>query len=153
MELRDYCDDFFTIGDIAIMSRHTGNSAYDFDFRRYFECKSVVSETKSPVLMHIGAIEDYAGICEALRDMGMKPLIYESKHLRCSTIEQWYPTLKARTPYTRIYDALPPVEELLEHFAFPVFIKGNRQTNRHKRSQCIIDNADAYKNLRAEYSI
>lgn len=152
MELRDYCDDFFTIGDIAILYRRTGNSAYDFDFRRYFDCKSVVAETKSQVLLHIGAIEDYTGVCAVLSDMGMKPLTSEGRHLHCSTIEEWYPALRDRTPYTRIYDALPTLEELLEHFTFPVFIKGNRQTNRHKRSQCIIENAGAYGKLREAWA-
>ena len=152
MEIRDYCDDFFTIGEIAILYRHTGNSAYDFDFRRYFDCKSVVAETKSPVLLHIGAIEDYVGVCAALGDMGMKPLTSEGRHLHCSTIEEWYPALKDKTPRTRIYDTLPTIDELLEHFTFPVFIKGNRQTNRHRRSQCIIENAEAYGKLREEWA-
>ena len=152
MELRDYCDDFFNIGDIAILYRHTGNNAYDFDFRRYFDCKSIVAETKSPVLLHIGAIEDYSGVCAVLDDMGMKPLTYEGEHLRSSTIEEWYPALKDRTPRTRVYDTLPTVEELLENFTFPVFIKGNRQTNRHRRSQCIIENAEAYGKLREEWA-
>lgn len=152
MELRDFCDDFFTIGDIAILCRQIGNSTYDFDFRRYFACKSVVAETKSPVLLHIGAIEDYPGVCTLLSDMGMKPLTREGQHLRCSTIEKWYPALKDRTPYTRVYDTLPKAEELLEHFTFPIFIKGNRQTNRHRRSQCIIENADAYRDLREEWA-
>jgi hypothetical protein len=34
---------------------------------------------------------------------------------------------------------------------FPVFIKGNRQTNNHKRSQCIIENVNQYEALRKEW--
>lgn len=148
MELRDICDDFIQIGDIAVLNKRTGNDVYDFDFRNHFDCKSVVSEIDSPVLLHIGAVEDYEGLEEMIESMGMKLLVHNAEHLRCSTIEKWYPAIKDRTPFTKIYDELPDVNELLKDFSFPVFIKGNRQTNRHNKSQCIIENAEAYENLK-----
>lgn len=86
MDLRQVSDDFFTIGNIAVLQRKTGNEVYDFDFRNYFECKSVVTEIKDPILLHIGAVEDYAGIENMLEQMGMKLLVHEAEHLRCSTI-------------------------------------------------------------------
>ena len=150
-DIRKYFNDFFTIGKVAVMQRNTGNAVYDFDFRSHFECKSVISETEEPVLLHIGAIEDYAGIETALEEIGMKLLIHEAEHLRCSTIEKWYPVLKSKTPYTKVYEELPDTEGLLEDFSFPVFIKGNRQTNRHKKSQCIIESAAQYEALRQEW--
>jgi len=147
MDLRQVSDDFFTIGNIAVLQRKTGNDLYDFDFRNHFECKSVIAETKDPILLHIGAIKDYAGMEDMFEQMGMKLLVHEAEHLRCSTIEGWYPALKEKTPFTKIYDALPPVEEILKDFSFPIFIKGNRQTNRHKKAQCIIEDKGAYENL------
>ena len=33
MDIRKYSDDFFTIGNIAILQRTTGNGRYDFNFR------------------------------------------------------------------------------------------------------------------------
>ena len=151
MDIRTISDDLFTIGNIAILNRKTGNDVYDFDFRNNYECKSVVSEIESPVVLHIGAVENYAEVERTLESLGMKLLIREAEHLRCSTIEKWYPALKEKTPFTKIYDELPPVEELLIEFSFPVFIKGNRQTNHHKKSQCIIENADQYDALRNEW--
>lgn len=151
MDIRTISDDFFTIGNIAILQRKTGNDVYDFDFRNNFECRSVVSEVEAPVLLHIGAVEDYAEVEATLEDMGMKLLVHEKEHLRCSTIEEWYPSLKDKTPFTKIYDELPQAEELLNDFSFPVFIKGNRQTNRHKKSQCIIESVDQYNALREEW--
>ena len=62
MKIRDFSDDFFSIGKISIVNRTTCNDRYDFNFRNYFDCKSVVSETENPILLHIGAIEEYAGI-------------------------------------------------------------------------------------------
>ncbi len=97
MDIRDFSDDFFTIGNIAILQRNIGNNAYDFNFRNTFECKSVVTEVDEPVLLHIGAVEDYAGVEAAIEDMGMKLLVHEAEHLRCRTIEKWYTLLKVRT--------------------------------------------------------
>lgn len=80
--------------------------------------------------------------------MGMKLLVHNAEHLRCSTIEKWYPEIKDKTPFTKIYEKFPDVDELLKDFSFPVFIKGNRQTGRHNKSQCIIENAEDYEQLK-----
>lgn len=151
MDIRTISDDFFTIGNIAILHKKTGNEVYDFNFRNNYDCRSVISEVEVPILLHIGAVEKYAEVEASLEKMGLKLLVHEAEHLRCSTIEKWYPVIKDETPYTRIYDELPPVEALLEDFSFPVFIKGNRQTNRHKKSQCIIKNGDQYQALCTEW--
>lgn len=151
MDIREFSDDFFSIGKISILNRTTNNDRYDYNFRNNFDCRSIVSETENPVLLHIGAIEDYAGIETYLEENGMKLLIHEAEHLHCSTIEKWYPSLKEKTPFTIVYDELPPIDELLKDFSFPVFIKGNRQTNRHKKSQCIIEDAEAYERLCLEW--
>ena len=50
-------DDFFTVGKIAILQKSIGNDVYDFNFRNFFDCKSVVSSVTDPVILHIGAIE------------------------------------------------------------------------------------------------
>ena len=151
MNLRKISDDFFTIGNIAVLQRNTGNDVYDFNFRNIFDCKSVVTEVDVPVLLHIGAVEDYEGVEAALDELGMDLLVKEAEHLRCSTIEKWYPVLKGKTPFTKIYDELPNVEVIQKDFSFPVFIKGNRQTNRHKRSKSIIENKTQYDELREEW--
>ena len=148
MDLRQISDDFFTIGNIAILQKKTGIPTYDFDFRKHFECKSVVSGIKSPVLLHIGAISDYAGVESKFIERGVKLLVNEATHLRCSTIEGWYSAIKERTPFTRLFDELPPIEYVLKDFTFPFFIKGNRQTNRHNKSQCIIESREAYEIMR-----
>lgn len=144
-------DDFLKIGNIAILQKKTNNLSYDFDFRNHFECSSVVSEIDTPVLLHIGAVSDYAETEQTLEKMGFKVLIRNSEHLRCSNIEKWYPVLKEKTPFTKVYDELPPLEVLQKDFSFPVFIKGNRQTNHHKKSQCIINDETEYEALRKEW--
>ena len=129
MILRKFCDDFFEIGKIAILQKKTNNDVYDFDFRNHFECRSVVSESNNPVLLHFGVVGNYSAVVNALAEIGMKPLVSETEHLRCSTIENWYPLLKEKTQFTVVYDELPDLDVLLEHFSFPVFIKGNKPSD------------------------
>ncbi len=151
MSLRDISDDFFSIGEIAVLDRTIGNDRYDFPFRNLFNCHSIVATEKKPVLLHIGALEDYEGIAKTLNEIDMKLLVSVEEHNRCSTIEGWYPVIKKKTPFTRVYDSFPQTKELLRDFSFPVFIKGNRQTNRHIRSQCIITNSQEYEALQAQW--
>ncbi|MEI3218504.1 MAG: hypothetical protein V8S08_01340 [Lachnoclostridium sp.] len=96
MDIRQVSDDFFKIGEMAILYKTTFNDVYDFDFRNYFECKSVISGVDKPVLLHIGAVEDYSGVTALLDEMGMEPLVPEEEHLRCSTMEGWYPVLREK---------------------------------------------------------
>lgn len=147
MEMDHISDDFFRIGNIAILQRKTGNASYDFDFRNHFECRSVIGEIDEPVLLHIGAVENYSLLEEELDQMGSRLLVSEKEHLKCSTIEKWYPPLEDKTPYTRIYDELPPLEGLKRGFSFPVFIKGNRQTSHHIRKNSIIRSDEEYEKL------
>lgn len=72
MELSRISDDFFKIGNIAILQRMTGDGSYDFDFRNHFECHSVLGKINEPVLLHIGAIADYAGIEEEFGKQGIR---------------------------------------------------------------------------------
>ncbi len=152
MTFRNFSDDFFTIGNLAVLQRMTHNGSYDFDFRNHFDCKSVFAQTDAPVLLHIGAVENYAEVEKAVVEMGMKLLIPEQEHLKYSTIERWYPMIQERTPFTRVYDALPSLDKLGADFSFPIFVKGNRQTSRHDRSKCIIETAEAYEKLQQEWN-
>lgn len=123
LNIREISDDFFKIGNVAILQRNTNINSYDFDFRRFFECKSIISEIDDPIVLRIGAIDNYGAIELAVTEMGMQLLVSEKEHLKCSTIEKWYPLIKNKTPFTKIYDELPNVEDVLKDFSFPIFIK------------------------------
>ncbi|MBR3167446.1 MAG: ATP-grasp domain-containing protein [Erysipelotrichaceae bacterium] len=149
--IRDIHDDFLKIGRIAVLIKESKNPVYDFNFRNFFDADTIYSPVELPVLLRIGAIADYKKIDSVIGDIGMKLLVSEEEHLRCSTIERWYPLLKLNTPFTRVYETLPSIDDLQKDFSFPVFIKGNRQTSHHKRSQCIIESAEQYEALRNEW--
>lgn len=147
---QDY-DDFFNLGSLPLLIRQTGFPIYDFNFRDFFPCHSVLKAPKAPVLLRIGAIEDFPALRESLRSVGISLLFTEEEHNRCSMLENWYPLIKEYTPYSRVYSQFPETQELLQSFQFPVFIKGSRQTNRHQRDQCIIQNIKMYEDLKKEW--
>ena len=144
-------DDFIRINDTALMIKLTNSGAYDFPFRSSFECRSVIGGTDAPVLLRIGPIRDFAEIERQLSEYNMSLLFSLEQHVRASELEAWYPLLKEYTPRSRVFDVLPDPDELMSEFAFPVFVKGSRQTNRHSRKQCIIENADMYRSLQREW--
>lgn len=150
MELRNICDDFFSVGKIAVLQKKTNNDKYDFDFRTYFDCKSIISEVDIPILLHIGAVDNYAEVEELVESMGMKLLVNEAEHIRCSTIDKWYSAIKEKTPFTKVYDQFPELDEILKDFSFPIFVKGNRQTNRHSKT-CIVENQEDYDWLKSNW--
>ena len=145
---RDIHDDFLKIGRIAILIRETKSPEYDFNFRNYFDFYTIHTKIDLPVLLHIGAIADYKEVESIINDIGMELLVSEDDHLLCSTIEKWYPLIKSKTPFTKVYEKLPSLVEMQRDFTFPVFIKGNRQTNHHTKSKCIIENSEQYEMLR-----
>lgn len=145
---QDIHDDYLKIGRVAVLIRTTNISEYDFNFRNFFDFYTIYSRTDLPVLLRIGAIEDYRDVEIIIKDLGMELLVSEEEHLRCSTIEKWYPLIKRKTPFTIVYEKLPSLEELLRDFTFPVFIKGNRQTSHHSKSKCIIESPEQYELLR-----
>lgn len=151
VQIRDFSDDFFSVNKMAFLNKDIHNDNYDFNFRTNFNCRSVIFPINKPVVLHIGAIDNYAAVEAAVSDIGMRLLIPESEHLRSSTIEEWYPLLKEHTPITKVYDVFPATEDVLKDFSFPIFIKGNRQTNRHKKSQCIISTKKEYEKLKNEW--
>ena len=148
--LRQYTD-FLMLGGIPILIKETGLPIYDFRFREVFECKSIIHSPERPVLLRIGAIDNFIRISNELQSLGIDLLFTEEEHDRASLLENWYPLLAKYTPFSRVYDGLPPIDVFLQEFRFPVFIKGNRQTNHHKKSQCIIENLTMYESLASQW--
>ena len=148
--LSDFSD-FLLFGPVPILVKETKSSVYDFRFRDYFECKSITDSIDTPVLLRIGAIDDYAKIGTLLESSKMKLLVTEQEHKRASLLEHWYPLISEYTPASRVYNKLPALDVLLLDFTFPIFIKGNRHSSQHKKSLSIINNAETYETLGSKW--
>lgn len=130
----------FTVKDlIAVSTQETKVNLYDFEFRQYFETKALFSASKLPLILRVGAIADYAATYNTFNDLGLTLINSVAEHERASLLPQWYPLIKDFTARSKCYDTLPTAEAIMQDFELPVFIKGERQTNRHKRSLCIAE--------------
>lgn len=70
MMIFDKYDDFFTIEGLAVLHKVVVSTVYDFDFRNNFECRSVMSPVDAPILLHIGAVEDYKSLEDEIESFG-----------------------------------------------------------------------------------
>ena len=146
-------DDLILIGNVPIMIKSIGNNSYDFNFRNYFECKSVVNSIDAPIILRVGAIGDYVELEKLVNNMGCKLAMTFEEHKMASELSNWYPLISEHTPYSKIYNEFPKIEDVLKEFSFPFFVKGNRQTNKHSKKLCIIENYNMYKELEKHWKV
>jgi len=134
-------------GAVCIASQKTNFDIYDFEFRQYFETKPVITNTTLPVVLRIGAIPAYESLFDALMEFDLCLINSIRQHEMASLLPNWYPKIKEFTARSVWYETLPTAETILAEFTFPVFIKGERQTNRHSQGMSIADNLAELENI------
>ncbi|MGC4015717.1 MAG: ATP-grasp domain-containing protein [Luteolibacter sp.] len=118
---------------------------YDFDFCSYFDCRCPYEFAPDlPGVARVGAIEHYAGLYESLLGEGIRLVNSPEQHERASNLPIWYPLLEGRTPRSRWFEEFPDFEELEAEFGLPLFLKGSRQTSRHRADLSIIRSREDY---------
>lgn len=124
---------------LAIVSRPVGVAVYDFDFGLYFRCSHPpFFAPDTPCVLRVGAVGNYIDRYAQWSELGLRPVNSPAEHARASELEDWYPLLQDLTPRTRVFDRLPPVEAIEAEFAWPVFLKGSRQTSKHNAKLSVI---------------
>ncbi|OQP59493.1 hypothetical protein A3860_37275 [Niastella vici] len=134
-------------GTVCVAYHKTNFDIYDFDFRQYFETKPVITNTTLPVVLRIGAISAYENLANALMELDLRLVNSVRQHSMASLLPNWYPKIKEFTARSVWYDTLPTAEAILAEFTFPVFIKGERQTNRHNQAMSIANNLAELENI------
>lgn len=150
MKLTDWVevDDFFIIHDtIPLMIKNIGVRVYDFNFRHYFPTQSLLSPPAKMVVARMGAFPDYSVVYDSLLAAEIKLIHTPEQYQRCSLLPHWYPLISDLTPKSKVYESLPTVKDIENDFSWPVFVKGERQTNKHKKSLSIIENAASFEYL------
>ena len=145
--------DRFTLDDrLWIVAQPTGVGVYDYEFRRFHDCRTPYdSRIDLPGVARMGAVADYPAFFNECVEQGIFLVHTPEDHVRCSTLPGWYPLIEEFTPRSRWYATPPSVSEIQSHFTFPIFIKGVRQTSRHKESMHIINNREEYARAIREY--
>lgn len=129
----------------------TNVPAYDFDFSTFFSIRRPWQRPEAiKVVGRFGASSDYDGTFSELLNEGLSLIHDPAMHVLCSELPTWYPLIEEFTPYSRWYAQPPSVAEIEAHFSWPVFIKGSRQTSRHKEDLAIVRSPDQYQSIRSK---
>ena len=140
--------DLFELEDLVpLLAAPVGLSSYDYTFRSHFRCRSLLRAPERPVIARVGAIDDYAARYAALLADGIRLIHDPAEHDRCSLASGWAPLLAELTPETWVCDRLPPVDQVEAHFGWPVFLKGDRQTSRHRGELSIARSREDYARI------
>jgi len=134
---------------VWIVTREIGLPVYDYAFERHFACDHPwrVPDGGVTAIARLGAAEDYEARFEYFAAMGIRLIHTPAEYLLSSELPEWYPKLEALTPNSAWYQSPPGSDEIGDRFGWPVFIKGQRQTNRHSRKLSIIESPESYQEL------
>lgn len=129
-----------------LLVAETGLSAYDFDFEAYLPCSHPWKRPSDIVVIpRLGAFDDYERDYERFRAEGIHLIHSPTQHFLCSELPNWYPALEDLTPHSRWYREVPTLEEVASSFGWPVFVKGVRQTSRHRKALSILEGPEAFE--------
>jgi hypothetical protein len=135
-----------------LLMSETGLPAYDFPIDRFFPCRQPWQRpTEVGVVGRNGAFEDYPARYNALLGCGMRLVHTPEEHLRCSDLTRWYPLIEDLTPRSVWFDEAPEASEVGRTLGWPIFVKGVRQTSRHRRSLSIIESPTGFSAAMAAY--
>lgn len=134
---------------IHILEKALGLPGYEYDFTKYFTCNHPIYwDGQITAIARIGATNDYPKRYHEMLEHHIRLIHTPDEYLKTSFLPHWYPIIKSYTPRSRWYDTFPSLSEIEKHFNFPIFIKGERQTNRHARNKSIINNSKELDDLK-----
>jgi hypothetical protein len=151
--LRD-AEELILLDDVIwLLTATAGVPGYDYSFARFFPFdRAWEVPIGARVVARVGALQDYAGRFEQLQKYGLSLIHTPDQHYRASRLPHWYPLLEDLTPRSCWYDEPPTPEEVEGQFAWPVFVKGERQTDRHTRKLSIASNKSEFAEIARAYS-
>jgi len=145
---KDRIEDLFELtSEISVATKRENVNSYDFEFRNYFQVKTIIGETKSNLILRIGAINDYENVYNYFAETGLNLINSVDEHNKISLLPNWYEDIKEFTPRSIIFEVLPTFEQIKDEFKFPIFLKGERQTNKHKKELCVAENRSEFENI------
>ncbi|MBX7218460.1 MAG: ATP-grasp domain-containing protein [Blastocatellia bacterium] len=132
--------DIFLLEEILWLAHaETGLTVYDFPFERFFPCRRPWERPERlTAIGRFGVTTNYAELYEQLAATGVELIHTPAQYLRASELTEWYPLLSDLTPNSVWFAVPPSLSEVEQHFQFPVFVKGSRQTSRHNAVLSIV---------------
>lgn len=145
--------DIFLLEDVVwIAAAPTGLPVYDFSFQHFFACRHPWQRPERIFAIgRFGVTTNYEKLYEQLADEGIQLIHSPEQHLLASELTRWYPLLEDLTPRSRWFTEPPTVEEIEETLTWPIFLKGSRQTSKHKAALSIIRSPAQYQTAIEQY--
>jgi hypothetical protein len=145
--------DVFLLEDIVwVAASATGLQVYDFSFSTYFVCRHPWQRPDSiTAIGRFGVTTNYEEFYNTLESSGIRLIHTPQQYLSASELTQWYPKLEDLTPRSLWFAEPPSAREVEDHFNWPIFVKGSRQTNRHKAELSIIHSPQEFERLLQVY--
>jgi hypothetical protein len=140
-------------GVLWVVWKPIGFAQYDFVFEEHFPCAHpIFLDREITAIARMGSAPDYPRRCEEMSEWNIRLINSPEEYQRSSYLPHWYPVISEFTPRSVWFDTIPTAEQVLSHFEFPIFVKGERQTNRHARSQSIVESREDLCRLLDEWS-
>jgi hypothetical protein len=122
-----------------------GMPIYDFDFRQWFHSRSPnMAPENITATARVGAVANYESFYNDCKNEGVTLVNSPAQQRRASQLQYWHPLIADLTPKSVCFKGRPTIEEVKAHFAWPVFMKGARQTSRHQRKLAIIESDEQF---------
>ena len=146
-------EDLFQLeGAVWLWTSQVGLSIYDFAFDQFFACRRPYNRpVEVGVIARVGALDDYASTYQELQREGIRLVHSPDEYLRATRLPQWYPLLEDLTPKSLWFSEPPDPQVVADELGWPIFMKGARQTSRHKRSLSIIAGPDELRRALDHY--
>jgi hypothetical protein len=100
----------------------------------------------------LGALPSYESVYEGLRQEGTALVHTPEQYLRATELPCWYPLIEGLTPRSVWFTARPNPDEVAAALGWPVFVKGSRQTSRHRRALSVIDGPGQFRRAMEAYA-
>lgn len=119
--------------------------SYDFSLSQFFACRRPWHRPeKITAIGRFGATTNYDEVYQKLAAEGILLVHSPEQHLLASELTRWYPLLEGLTPRSLWFSEPPDFAILEQEIGLPLFLKGSRQTSRHKAALSIIRSAEDY---------
>jgi hypothetical protein len=103
------------------------------------------------MILIFGAIANYEKVYTYFAETGLSLINSVDEHYKIALLPNWYSQIQELTPKSKVYTVPPSYEQVLEDFTFPIFLKGERQTNRHKKELCVAENRSDFERILAAW--
>ncbi|QIR40201.1 ATP-grasp domain-containing protein [Tolypothrix sp. PCC 7910] len=119
--------------------------SYDFSLSQFFACRRPWNRPEQiTAIGRFGAVTNYDELYQQLAADGIFLVHSAEQHLLASELPRWYPLLEGLTPKSFWFSEPPDIAILEQTIGLPLFLKGSRQTSRHKAALSIIRSSEDY---------